>query len=131
MWMRGRSPRRLALAASVAIVAALAAAPSAWAQGVKSAEEISAAVAQEFGVEVLRIVAADADGRPAYRVTVMNPGGDSDGAFQVTTLVVDAETGGLIPQFRHKAAGYELPGASANEPPTVTEGTAIRRMTYR
>ena len=108
-----------------------AALAAARAQDVKSAEEISAIVTQAFGVEVLRIASADADGRPAYRVTVMNPGGDSDGAFQVTTLVVDAETGALIPQFRHKRAGYELPGPPTNAPPTATDGTAIRRMTYR
>lgn len=130
--LRRRRPRaRLALAAGAAFAAALAAAPATRAQDVKSAEEVSAIVAQAFGVEVLRIAPVDADGRPAYRVTVMNPGGDSDGAFQVTTLVVDAGTGGLIPQFRHKAAGYDLPGPPTNAPPTATDGTAIRRMTYR
>ncbi len=131
MWMRGRKPRRLALAASVAILAALAAAPTARAQAVKSADEVSAAVAKAFGVEVLRVRSIETDGGPAYAVTVMNPGGNFDGAFQVSTLVVDARTGDLVPQFRHKSAGYDLPGAPSNVPPTESDGMAMRRMTYR
>jgi len=131
MWMRGRKLRRLTLAASAAIFAALVAAPTARAQAVKSADEISAAVAKAFGVEVLGVRSIETDRGPAYAVTVMNAGGDFDGAFRVSTIVVDARTGDLVPQFRHKSAGYDLPGAPSNTPPSEADGMAMRRMTYR
>ena len=40
------------------------------------------------------------DGRAVFLVTVMNPGGDFNEAFQVTTLAVDVETGKLVSGYR-------------------------------
>lgn len=71
-----------------------------------SAEAVGKAVAALYGVEVLRVVPAEGDeGRAAYRVTFMNPGGDFNEAFQVNTILVDAETGAPIVQFRHLPSG--------------------------
>ena len=66
--------------------------------------------------QVLRISPGTADGRNVFVVTVMNPPGDFNEAFQVNTLVVDAETGRLVPQFRHLPSGQSFSGAARNVP---------------
>ena len=97
-----------------------------------SAEAAAERVAQTYGVEALRVrTIRTEDGRRAYAVTVMAPGGNSNGAFQVTTLLVDAETGDLIPQFRHTPTGHEISGAPSNVPPTEVDGPALRRRSNR
>lgn len=76
-------------------------------------QEAERRVAEDFGVEVLtkRTRAGEIDGRAVWFLTVMNPGGTSNDAFQVNTLAVDRETGELVPAFRHRPSGYDLPGA--------------------
>ena len=96
-----------------------------------SADKVSAAVAQRYNVTVLRATPTTIGGRPAYKVVVMNPGGDDNGAFEVTTLVVDAESGTLVPQFVHHAAGYDLPLPSDRSPPADASGPIIRSLTER
>ncbi len=78
-------------------------------------EEAERKIAEDFGVEVLakRTRAGEIDGRAVWFLTVMNPGGTFNGAFQVNTLAVDQETGELVPAFRHRASGYDLPGAAS------------------
>ncbi len=78
-----------------------------------SGDQVKAKIAKEFGVKVLKVRPAKADGRKVYVVTVMNPGGDFNEAFQVSTLTVDAETGKLVPGFRHRASGLD-----ANQAPS-------------
>ena len=70
-----------------------------------SADQTSARIGSEFGVEVLRVRAGSVDGIEVWLVTVMNPKGDSNAAFQVTTLAVDKATGDLVPAFRHGPSG--------------------------
>lgn len=84
-------------------------------------EDVTAAVEREYDVEVLRVVEVDLAGRTVYAVTVMNPGGDFNEAFQVNTLAIDPETGALILQDRL------APGAGT--PRTIDEGSGavIRR----
>ena len=74
-----------------------------------SAEEAGRAIAERFGVEVLRVQPGKADETPVWVVTVMKPGGNANDAFQVTTLAVDQESGELVPAFRHRSSGYSLP----------------------
>jgi len=94
------------LATPIAALAACVLASSA--NAAMTADQIGAAVAARYGVEVLRVVEAMGDdGRAAWRVTVMNPGGDFNEAFQVNTILVDAETGAPIVQFRHLPSGTE------------------------
>ncbi len=78
-------------------------------------EEAERKVAEAFGVEVLskHTRAGEIDGRAVWFLTVMNPGGTFNDAFQVNTLAVDQETGELVPAFRHRASGYDLPGAAS------------------
>ncbi len=87
--------------------------PAAPALAAMSADQVAAAITEAYGVSVLKVVAAEDEGRTVYRVTIMNPGGDFDEAFQVNTLLVDADTGKLVSGFRHRASGYDAnPAAS-------------------
>ncbi len=100
---------------------ALLAAPMLVSAGPASAAmteaEVKAKVVEAYGVEVLRIRRAGLDGRDVFLVTVMNPGGDFDEAFQVNTIAFDAETGAPVPRFRHLASGV-----APNEAPTYDAG---------
>ena len=75
-----------------------------------SPDELKQQIEQTYPVHVLGIRAIKADGKAAYAVTVMIRGGDFNDAFQVNTFIVDADTGALIPVFRHLASGYVLSG---------------------
>lgn len=114
--------------AAAAIVSASASAATAVAQGELTPEAAAQQVAESYGVEVLDVAEADEDGRPVYIVTVMNPGDNSNGAFQVNRLMVDRATGELVSQFRHGAAGYTLPGGGGAT--TGADGRMIRRLSH-
>jgi hypothetical protein len=101
----------------------LAVSGPAWAAA--SGDQVKRNIEARFPVQVLKIRETTVDGRAAFVVTVMNQGGAFNEAFQVNTLVVSAETGKLMPQFRHRASGYELPGAVRHEP--SREGTEAPR----
>jgi TctA family transporter len=90
------------------------------------ADEARALVAERYRVEVLGIEAGTLDGRAVWVVTVMQPGGNSNGAFRVTRLAVDRESGALIPSFRHEGpSGYRVPPAAGRETRTpVSPGRA-------
>jgi hypothetical protein len=94
-------------------------------------DTVAVDVAHRYGVTVLRVTPTTENGRPAFSILVMNPGGDDNGAFKVTTLMVDAETGQLISQFAHRPDGYQLPSPSDRTPPPDDSGPAIRRLTER
>jgi hypothetical protein len=107
------------------------AAPEPPAQPVLSEEEVAARIAEAYGVEVLKVARDDLIGGPAYAVKVMRPGGDSNAAFRVSTLMVDGVTGELIPQFRHRNAGYQRSGAFRAEPGADAAGEELRLRTFR
>lgn len=122
---------RLASFGAILAAAALAfAAQPALAQQ-KTAEQVSAEIAQRYKTQVLRVTPMTLDGKPAYAVRVLSPGGDFDDAFRVVTLMVDAGTGELVPQFRHRTSGYDVPGAQLRLPGADGSGDAIRRETFR
>ena len=79
------------------------------AQAAQSEEQVTAQIEEAYAVKVLRVEPAEIDSRPVWMVTVMNDGGTSNAAFQVTTLAVDRESGELVPAFRHLESGYSLP----------------------
>ena len=116
-------------AGCAALMALLLGAAGAMAQ--LSADTVSADVAQRYGVSVLKATPIKVDGRDAYAVAVMNPGGDDNAAFQVNTLIVDAASGELLPQFAHRASGYNLPPSPNRSPPPDDSGPIIRSMTSR
>src|ERR1700736_1853521 len=96
-----------------------------------SPEAVAGVVAQRFGVTVLRVAPIERDGKPLYAVVVMNPGGNFNEAFKATTLVVDPDSGELVPQFRQENSGYDLPAAPDRQPPADDGGRTIRRETFR
>lgn len=88
-------------------------------------------VARTFGVEVLRVAAGEVDGTKVWLITVMNPPGDDNAAFQVNTLAVDQRTGALVPAFRHRSSGYDLPAAESRGDRVGRRPDAARGQTWR
>jgi hypothetical protein len=78
--------------------------------------DVQQAIEDAFPVRVLRVEPATVDGKAACPGTILNRGGDRNGAFAATTPVVDAGTAELLPQFRHRADGYEFPASLGGEP---------------
>jgi len=94
----------------------------------KPADEVKRQIEKDYGVTVLRVrEGTREDGSPTYAVTVMNPGGDRNSAFEVNTLEVDARTGALVPQFRHAADGYSASDAGRYTPNRSTDNPAVLR----
>ena len=99
--------RIVLLAACASLVAAMAATP---AEARMTKAQVKQALEKAYPVRVLDryIESATFDGRPVYRVKVMNRGGNFNSALMITTLIVDADSGKLLSVFRHKDSGYEL-----------------------
>ena len=125
MWKYGSVARVVvALTAAVFAVTAVAAAQ------MPGEKQIAESVAKKYDVQVLKVVKAEEDGKPVFYVTVMNPPGDANNAFQVTTLAVDPATGDLVSQYRTTPTGQELSGA-ASHTPRYNSGPEIRRWSMR
>ncbi len=103
------SIRRNAVTVAMCLAMAGLATPALSAVGQSEAAKM---VAQTFDVQVLRVRAGQFGGRGVWLITVMNRGGDFNTAFQVNTLAVDQGTGELVPTFRHRSSGYDLPAAA-------------------
>jgi len=78
-------------------VLASAGSPSAASETLTEAD-IRSIVEQHGRGDILRIERMQIGGRVAYAVTIMNPRGNANHAFQVYTLVIDAESGTLMPE---------------------------------
>lgn len=123
----GRSPRAailglrgIAVAALFGATLALGASP---AEAALSADQVKRQVETRYGVTVLRVKPMTEFGRSAYAVTIMNPGGAFNEAFQVNTLVIDAETGRPIIQYRQGPGGLHPaapPVSSRSRPNTAS-----------
>ncbi len=95
---------------AVGVAGAVLAAPAVVpAQAAISGEAAGKQLAERFGVRVLQVRAGERAGRKVWLVTVMQPGGNRNNAFQVNLLAVDQETGELVSSFQHGADGYSLP----------------------
>lgn len=94
-------------------------------------EQAASQVEQTFEVQVLRVQEGEVAGRAVWLVTAMNPGGDSNAAFQVNTVAVDRETGQLVPSFQHQPSGYELPGAPSYDTRVERNPDRARSGTWR
>lgn len=116
-------------AAALVLVAVFAASDPA--QAALTAEQVARQIAETYKVRVLKVAPLEFGGRAAFRVTVMKPGGNSNDAFRVTTIAVDAETGKLIPQFRHRASGYDLPAAPRYEAGPSRPDAAEKGIVWR
>lgn len=106
--------RRLLAVAAAGLLFAAAAAPDALAQ--VGAEAAARQIAERYGVEVLKVQPGESDGRKVWLLTVMQPAGSGNASFQVNHLAVDQESGALVPSFRHRTQGYDLPPAAPGAP---------------
>ncbi len=103
------------LAVAAALLVASIGVPSA-ADAQVTAQQASRQFAETYGVQVLKVRTGEIGGKRVHLLTVMNPKGDFNEAFQVTTVAVDADTGKLIAGFRHRASGYDANQAPSFKP---------------
>ena len=92
--------------------------------------QITAAIEKSYDVRVLKISADKENGKSVFRVKVMYNGGDWNTAFQVNTIVINAETGERVPQFKHHSSGRSLPG-NYDSKPNRQPPDALRRHIWR
>ncbi len=113
-----RGLRGPAMAVVFGAMLALGASPTAAAL---SADQVKRQVETRYGVKVLRIKPMTEQGRSAFAVTIMNPGGAFNEAFQVNTIVIDAETGRPIIQYRQGPGGLKsaAPAVSSRTGPST------------
>lgn len=81
-----------------AVVAAVVGSLAFAAVAAMTADQVRRQVEQESGGKVIKIEPRKVDQISAFAVTIMNPGGNDNGAFQVYTVVVNAENGTLVPE---------------------------------
>lgn len=111
-------PRGLLVPLAVAGVLAMAPLPAPHAAAAEmTGKQVAKKIAAGFGVRVLKVRRSQVDGRAVFLVTVMNPGGDFDEAFQIITLAVDVKTGKLVSGFRHRSSGLR-----GNQAPSYQTG---------
>jgi len=115
----------LALTAWLAQLAVPSSAKAAMTQS-----QITAAIEKSYDVRVLKIYADKENGKSVFRVKVMYNGGDWNTAFQVNTIVIDAETGERVAQFKHQSSGRSLPG-NYDSMPNRQPPDALRRHIWR
>ena len=92
--------------------------------------QVAAATEKSYDVRVLKIYADKENGKNVFRVKVMYNGGDWNTAFQVNTIVIDAETGERVAQFKHQSSGRSLPG-NYDSMPNRQPPDALRRHIWR
>jgi len=133
----GETKVRRALVAIAAVI--LLAGPAMAAQAAKSAapfgrdrtaQRLASELSSRYGVQVLQAQREQVNGKPVYRMVVMNPGGDFNEAYSVHTLVVDAATGELVSEFQNETSGYQLSAPPDRVPRDGGVGTTIRRETF-
>jgi hypothetical protein len=107
--------RRIAI---VVLALGLAGATGAAQAGV-TPDEVKQRLEKAYPVQVLKVTPAEIDGKQAFVVHVMSKDTRGNGGFGVSTLTVDAETGQLLPAFRHETSGYTLPDTVSGDPREV------------
>jgi len=97
-----------------------------------SEDQVRGRLQDELGVEVVGLRVVEVEGRPAYAVKVMNPPGNYNAAFLVSTLLVDGATGEILAQAsgRPTIADPNLLPESFR-PDLDASGAEVRRRTYR
>ena len=103
---------------------------SSSAKAAMTQSQVAAATEKSYDVRVLKIYADKENGKSVFRVKVMYNGGDWNTAFQVNTIVIDAETGERVAQFKHQSSGRSLPG-NYDSMPNRQPPDALRRHIWR
>ena len=99
--------------------AAVAVAIAGTAQAGVTPDEVKQRLEKAYPVQVLKVEPTEIDGRPGFAVRVMSKDTSGNGGFGVSTLTVDAESGKLVPAFRHETSGYTLPQTVSGDPHQV------------
>ncbi len=120
--------RRVAHALAASLLAGFVFSGTAVAQ--VTDQEAKRQIEDSYDVEVLRVREGEIDGRAVWLVTVMMPSGDFNSAFMVSSLAIDRQTGDLVPSFRHRASGYDLPGGLRSDKDGLRPDVA-RSRTWR
>lgn len=94
-------------------------------------DEAARRIAEAYDVEVLKVEEGEVGGLAVWMVTVMKGGGNRNDAFQVSTLAVDRDSGALVPSFRHRASGYDLPPSPGGGDTETLRPDAARSGTWR
>ena len=92
--------------------------------------QVKAATEKTYDVRVLKINPDKKDGKDVFIVKVMYNGGNWNTAFQVNTIVIDANTGKRVSQFRHQSSGRSLSG-NYDAMPNRQPPDALRRHIWR
>ena len=103
--MKRKALRTTALVAAMALGAALFG-TGFPAHAQMTERQIIAKIEGNFGVKVLNVQAAKNIGENVLAVTVMNPPGNFNEAFQINTLAVDKRSGNLVPVEAQTKQGY-------------------------
>jgi hypothetical protein len=95
-------------------------------------QQIAKRIAEELGVQVLRVTPTAAKVPPTYAVRIMNPPGNDNAAFLVSTLLVDASTGAILGQERPVPSPAQPDVTPLSRTPEDADGGRdLRRRTYR
>ena len=92
--------------------------------------QVKAATEKTYDVRVLKIDPGKKDGKDIFIVKVMYNGGNWNTAFQVNTIVIDANSGERVSQFRHQSSGRSLSG-NYDAMPNRQPPDALRRHIWR
>jgi hypothetical protein len=90
--------------------------------------QIEQQIGERLGVQVLSVEPVEPNGDPRYAVKVMNPPGNYNGAFLVSTLLVDAVSGEVVGEAGPEGGlvrPIQVPASDAES------GLEARRRTYR
>ena len=122
----------LAAATGLALLCMAMAVSASPASAQISVDEVGKKLAETYNVRVLDVRPARHDGRAVYAARVMRTEeGAGNGAFMVTTLLVDPKTGDLVSTFGHGKTGYSTSATGSNDARIDSSGRAMRRMTNR
>ena len=122
----------LAAATGLALLCLVLAVSASPASAQLSTDEAGKKLAETYNVRVLDVRLAQHDGRAVYAAKVMRTvEGAGNGAFMVTTLLVDPMTGDLVSTFEHGTTGYSTSATDSHEPRLDSSGREMRRMTNR
>ena len=105
--------RSIAIAAGIAAAVLYSATVS---SAPVTADQAASRFAEEYGVRVLKTEETEFRGRRVFVLTVMNPDGNFNEAFQVSKVAVDAMTGALVSAFAHRDDGLDGNAAPQYQP---------------
>jgi len=99
--------QRLALIACLSTLALLSLWPH-LASAQVTQDQVKRQLQEAYGVSILRIQIIENRGKSAFAVTMMNPPGNFNEAYQVSTIVIDRKTGKPMSQYFEETNGVHL-----------------------